>query len=79
MIETALSRSGTTAEGTLAVVSLPPSEMFRRASDAHADRAVEMGLLGYEITAQAFAQMADLCALLADVHGRIEAVRRFLR
>jgi hypothetical protein len=44
--------SGSATEVTL--VSPSPSDMFRRASDAHADRAVEMGILGYEITAQAY-------------------------
>jgi hypothetical protein len=50
MTQTELSGSGTVTEVTL--VSPSPSDMFRRASDAHADRAVEMGILGYEITAQ---------------------------
>jgi hypothetical protein len=73
MSQTELSGSGTVTEVSL--VASSPSDMFRRASDAHADRAVEMGILGYEITAQAYAQLADLCALLGALYSHVEMMR----
>jgi hypothetical protein len=77
-VETVTGYSGTANEYAIRAGQERRSVTCRDASNAHAERAMHFGLLGFEITAQAYAQNADLCAMLAEAYETIEAIQRLV-
>jgi len=86
MIDTLTTTMESTANvGSFAVqfAVMLPSDLYYQASDSAADKAMDYGLAGYEITAQVAAELADAyaelgasCRRIEQLNGRVEDRRK---